>query len=181
MWMIITLLALVGVMAFFVFFWSPDETDVTVAAASPVTSGLTSVTFHPPTRPLRFDSEKKWYGISFHGYEDEYSFSTTKALDKARESVRSFFINKNAEVVFEDGRRLIFWRGWDFYKLLVRGHDTGSAQLIEISLHPGDDLTKISILYRVSGWQFRTPPNQLRREAMKLHTQLVGVEYGRVR
>src|SRR5215467_6760961 len=105
MWM---LLVLVGMMVYLSFFWSPDEAKATTSGSLPATGGQTSVTFHPPSQPLRFDSQKVWYGISFHGYQDEYSFSTTRAPGEARELARTFFINANTKVVLEDASRLTF-------------------------------------------------------------------------
>lgn len=180
MWTLFTLLLLIGLMAYFMFFWSPDDPEATVVGPSPGTSGQTSSTFNPPSRALHFDSEKKWYGLSFNGYHEEYCFSTSRTPGEALESARVFFTNRRAKVVSEDGCRLLFCKDWDIFKFLVCGQDTGCAQLIEVSFQTENGVTRVTISYRVAGWQFRTPPNQLRREVVKLHTQIVGVRQSAV-
>lgn len=163
---ILALLLLLGLVIYVMVFWSPNEgstnsADTGNAPPRPV--------FSSPVKsaPVRLEMEKKWYGVSFRGFRDEYGFSTSLSLDKVVSEVRGFYCSRKAKVLLEEKQRLLFSRGKWIYGYLG-GLDTLPIQEIEVACQAAGEITGVLIQYRVKGVHIRIPPNQLRREVLEL-------------
>lgn len=168
---ILTLLLLLGLVIYVMLFWSPSEGAVNSAATGNVTPGTVSDSTGK-SGPARLEIEKKWYGISFRGFQDEYGFSTAHSVEKVAADVRGFFCRRKATVLSEDRHQLLLSRGHWFYRY-VGGLDTMVKQEIDVSYQTAGDVTRVLLRYRVPGFHIRIPPNQLRREVLKLQQSLI--------
>jgi hypothetical protein len=161
MWMFLFIAALT---LYLLVFWnSKEETAVKPRELLSEVQIRTAST--SPTGGLSFEHAQ--YGLIFGGYWDNYCFSAPCGLQEAVSRVRDFFATRKAELVLEQGQRMLFSRGKALFKYLG-GSDTWPSQQIAVSFEKNNERTTISIQYHVERWGLRTPPNQLRKEVLEL-------------
>jgi len=112
-------------------------------------------------------------GITFKGYEDQYSFVALLAAIKVRLYVRRFFESKKAALVNENECQLVFSRGKRIWRYFTPGIETWPVQTITVNVETtGDQTSTVSVTYSVPGWWIRFPPYGLRQEVVMLDSEL---------
>ena len=169
-----TLLVIAAAMVWLMFFWTPGpEPAANVAFETPANEKRSLS--HVVASPIpRLCSEHVWYGMTFHGYQDDYCISVAGKCHGLAGMVRAYFIRKKATVVVEDGGRMRFSRGKTICGYLG-GPDTWMPQEIDVTFETTGEITTVAVQYRVSGWHLRLPPNQLRSEVLQLEKSIQGL------
>jgi hypothetical protein len=94
-----TLLVIAAAMVWLMFFWTPGpEPAANVAFETPANEKQSLS--HVVASPIpRLCSEHVWYGMTFHGYQDDYCISVAGKCHGLAGMVRAYFIRKKATVV----------------------------------------------------------------------------------
>lgn len=168
MWSLLTLFGLIGFILCFKFLWVPSEETSTTPATLVTTK--TEVAGATTLIDTRLVAERRWYGITFHGYQDNYCFETEQSPQDALRCVREFFLGRNARILIEESHHLRLSRGRTKIQAYLTGLDTWFPQTIDIFFQTRPQTTMVMIKYDVPGIHIRIPPNQLRREALELRS-----------